>query len=166
MNTKFQQVISEKREADAKALFDFLRKNISSIRRDYSLLEWNSREYQDGDYTATVMGLTEAAKDEWRKAAETLNAARGLLRLTKGMWESAEEECKELRGLLGEVLQLKGGWREAIVELEDWCHEPVRLKNMTAAADQLDAWAAKARDALAEQERESTKRGEANLNSF
>lgn len=46
-------------------------------------------------------------------------------------------------------LGLQGGWREAIVELEDWCHEPVRLKNMLAAADQLDRWAALARSVVA-----------------
>lgn len=55
----------------------------------------------------------------------------------------------DLLAALQEGLHLKGGWREAIVELEDHCSEPVRLKNMLAAADQLDAWAAKARAALA-----------------
>lgn len=46
-------------------------------------------------------------------------------------------------------LALKGGWREAIVELEDHCSEPVRLRNMIAAADQLDDWATQARAVLA-----------------
>lgn len=36
------------------------------------------------------------------------------------------------------IKPLLGGWREAIVELEDWCSEPVRLKNMIAAVDQID----------------------------
>lgn len=58
----------------------------------------------------------------------------------------------ELLAALKDGLSLAGGWREAIVELEDWCHEPVRLKNMLAAADQLDRWAAAARAAIAKAE--------------
>ncbi len=54
-----------------------------------------------------------------------------------------------LRDVVKRGLSLKGGWREAIVELEDWCHERVRLKNMLAAADQLDDWADTARQAIA-----------------
>lgn len=54
----------------------------------------------------------------------------------------------ELLATLKDGLSLAGGWREAIVELEDWCHERVRLKNMLAAADQLDRWAKAARDAI------------------
>jgi hypothetical protein len=46
-------------------------------------------------------------------------------------------------------LSLAGGWREAIVELEDFCSEPVRLKNMIAAANQLDDWVEATRAALA-----------------
>jgi len=49
------------------------------------------------------------------------------------------------------ALQLSGGWREAIVELEDFCSEPVRLKNMLAAADQIDEWVKQARAVLEEQ---------------
>jgi hypothetical protein len=59
-------------------------------------------------------------------------------------WVNAEA-FDELEAIVDEALQLKGGWREAIVELEDFCSEPVRLKNMLAAADQLDRWAARAR---------------------
>lgn len=51
----------------------------------------------------------------------------------------------ELVEALEKALALKGGWREAIVELEDHCSEPVRLKNMRAAADQLDEWGTKVR---------------------
>jgi hypothetical protein len=51
--------------------------------------------------------------------------------------------------IINRALALKGGWREAVVELEDHCSEPVRLKNMMAAADQLDDWAVKARAAIA-----------------
>jgi hypothetical protein len=45
-------------------------------------------------------------------------------------------------------LSLAGGWREAIGEIEDWCSEPVRLKNMLAAIHQIDGWAAQARAAI------------------
>lgn len=55
----------------------------------------------------------------------------------------------ELVEALEKALALKGGWREAIVELEDHCSEPVRLKNMRAAADQLDEWGTKVRALLA-----------------
>ncbi len=54
----------------------------------------------------------------------------------------------DLLALIKLALSLKGGWREAIVELEDHCSEPVRLRNMLAAADQLDAWATTARAAI------------------
>jgi hypothetical protein len=57
-------------------------------------------------------------------------------------------ECFRLKAVLERAVQLSGGWREAIVELEDFCSEPVRLKNMIAAADQLDEWAANAKAAL------------------
>lgn len=60
-----------------------------------------------------------------------------------------------LREALEKGLALKGGWREAIVELEDHCSEPVRLRNMLAAADQLDDWAKEARAALASQDADS-----------
>ena len=63
---------------------------------------------------------------------------------------AAEGLLREAEGLMHEALQRKGGWREAIVELEDHCSEPVRLKNMLAAADQLDDFASKARALLSE----------------
>lgn len=44
---------------------------------------------------------------------------------------------------------LIGGWREAIVELEDHCSDPVRLKNMIAAADQLDEFRKRLHGAIA-----------------
>lgn len=53
-----------------------------------------------------------------------------------------------LKAVVRDGLSLAGGWREAIVELEDFCSEPVRLKNMLAAADQLDRWIKQARAAL------------------
>jgi len=58
------------------------------------------------------------------------------------------DHTKLLAGVIKRGLELKGGWREAIVELEDHCSEPVRLNNMIAAADQLDGWAKDARQAL------------------
>ena len=61
------------------------------------------------------------------------------------------ETISKLQEILRAGVHLSGGWREAIVELEDWCHEPVRLRNMLAAADQLDEWKKRAKDALKEQ---------------
>jgi hypothetical protein len=58
-------------------------------------------------------------------------------------------EQPDLLAALKRGLSLAGGWREAITLLEDYCAEPVRLKNMVAAADQLDDWAQQARAALA-----------------
>ena len=63
---------------------------------------------------------------------------------------SALSRSRRMEEVLRNGLQLKGGWREAIVELEDHCSEPVRLKNMVAAADQLDEWATQARAAIEE----------------
>jgi len=62
----------------------------------------------------------------------------------------AFKEYNRLRALVERAVQLSGGWREAIVELEDHCSERVRLRNMLAAADQLDEWTAEARKALAD----------------
>ncbi len=53
-------------------------------------------------------------------------------------------QVNELKEIILEGLQLSGGWREAIAELEDHCSEPVRLKNMMAALDGLDEWRKKA----------------------
>jgi hypothetical protein len=69
----------------------------------------------------------------------------------------------ELLAALKDGLSLAGGWREAIVELEDWCHERVRLKNMLAAADQLDRWAAAARAAIAKAEGATKAEGRCSL---
>lgn len=49
---------------------------------------------------------------------------------------------------LHEAIALAGGWREAICELEDWCSEMVRLKNMLAARDGLDRWVGSADELL------------------
>ena len=70
-------------------------------------------------------------------------------RYVKIIEEALLAERDALMELVKRALQLKGAWREAIVELEDHCSEPVRLKNMLAVADQLDEWADKAREVLA-----------------
>ena len=62
------------------------------------------------------------------------------------------ETRREMEESIKTALRLKGGWREAIVELEDFCSEPVRLQNMLCAADQLDEWATKARAILSKLE--------------
>ena len=59
-----------------------------------------------------------------------------------------------LIALLTEALQLKGGWREAIALTEDLTANPVYLKNMMAAIDQIDEWSKFARAALAEADHE------------
>jgi hypothetical protein len=72
-----------------------------------------------------------------------------------GMWCSSQdvaelEYVNEIAlQLLRRVVQLAPGWREAIVELEDFCSERVRLRNMMAAADQIDEWLPQAKAALA-----------------
>lgn len=66
---------------------------------------------------------------------------------------SHESEHDRMRAVLESAVYLAGGWREAIVELEDWCHEPVRLKNMIAAADQIDEFVKQAREALRKNEK-------------
>ena len=59
-----------------------------------------------------------------------------------------QKRLSETDFLLRRVAQLLGGWREAIVELEDFCSDPVRLKNMLAAADQIDEIAPRIKAAL------------------
>lgn len=82
-----------------------------------------------------VMGATEF---------KVVDLPQGLRLIAKKVQEGADR-IEALEAIIGEALRFKGGWREAIVELEDHCSDPVRLKNMLAAADQLDAWATKAR---------------------
>lgn len=77
-----------------------------------------------------------------KQSARTASSEAATARLT-----AALEQAKE--GLVT-ALKLKGGWREAIVELEDHCSEPVRLNNMLVAADQLDDWATCARATVAQ----------------
>jgi hypothetical protein len=62
--------------------------------------------------------------------------------------DAALARTAALEEALREALSLAGGWREAITELEDFCSESVRLKNMTAAAEQLDNWVKRARALL------------------
>ena len=66
-----------------------------------------------------------------------------------GRAEALEEVAPELYAALERGAKWKGAWREAIAELEDFCSEPVRLKNMVAALDALDEWHSEAIAALA-----------------
>jgi hypothetical protein len=92
----------------------------------------------DGKFIA-ITGFTRG--DDERVDAERAANAR-LIAVAPEMFAALE------RGL-----SLAGGWREAITLLEDYCAGSplgaVRLKNMVAAADQLDDWAQQARAALA-----------------
>lgn len=83
---------------------------------------------EDDDETAGIQG-------------ETMEEAHANARLIAA--------APDLLEALQEGLALKGGWRAAIVELEDWCSERVILKTMLAAADQLDRWAEHTRAAIA-----------------
>ena len=65
-------------------------------------------------------------------------------------------QLSEARRALEGGLRLLGGWREAVTELEDFCSEPVRLKNMMAAADQMDHWKVEARAFLASTDQPQT----------
>jgi hypothetical protein len=58
------------------------------------------------------------------------------------------EKFEALRNSLEDIFHLMPAWREAIAELEDFCSEPVRLKNMVAALDQIDLLYPRARKAL------------------
>lgn len=84
--------------------------------------------------------------------AKPIDPRIGLERLRSRMlgWEDCDHEINQLKALVIDVLELKGGWREAITELEDFCSEPVRLKNMMAAADQIDDWSKRAKKLLNE----------------
>lgn len=84
---------------------------------------------------------------EW-PTAKYIAAAGDALPTLLDEADALEAEVARLREILSRALALKGGWREAITELEDHCSEPVRLKNMIVAADQLDDWAVTARAAL------------------
>ena len=57
-------------------------------------------------------------------------------------------DFKGLRDVLEDIFHLMPGWREAVTELEDFCSEPVRLKNMMAAADQIDNCKERAKEVL------------------
>ncbi len=99
---------------------------------------------------AQVAALT-AERDANRNAYEKVKQSQ---HVAEDRSQKAEDRVTALEDAVEAGLRLKGGWREAIVELEDHCSEPVRLKNMLAAADQLDDWAAQARAALAAPEGE------------
>lgn len=50
----------------------------------------------------------------------------------------AEERRVRAENLLNRIAAQLGGWREMVVELEDWCSDEARSKGMLAAADQID----------------------------
>lgn len=107
---------------------------------------WNPGPYsfRHVDYFADLPGMQagtfeisdEDRTPEWLGQAQTVEQARLFT------------ASPDLAELVTEALQLKGGWREAIAELEDFCSEPVRLKNMLAALNQLDVWAKKATEVI------------------
>lgn len=95
------------------------------------------------------------------KGLEVFSSNGRSLAILPARWESQDNvnliaAAPDLLAVVIDGLFLKGGWREAIVELEDWCSEPVRLKNMLAAADQLDRWAQDARAAIIKTEGEKS----------
>jgi len=61
---------------------------------------------------------------------------------------SDEAKLKPCADVLEDIYHLLPGWREAVAELEDFCSEPVRLKNMLAALNQMDDCKAAAKKAL------------------
>ena len=79
--------------------------------------------------------------DGWDKFYENSETSKSL--------RSTGDIITKLVAALERGVQWKGAWREAIVELEDFCSEPVRLRNMIAAADALDDWASESRAVLA-----------------
>lgn len=105
--------------------------------------DWDGKGYQY--ICQTPSGTKNTGYGEMFKANGNLIAAAPEL-LTLANAQAAT--IAELVACLRNAVQLKGGWREAIVELEDHCSEPVRLKNMICAADQLDDWSSQARALL------------------
>jgi hypothetical protein len=54
----------------------------------------------------------------------------------------------DLLAVCQQAAPLIGGWREAIALLEDFTAQPMPLKNMLAALDQLDDWTKMLRAAI------------------
>lgn len=78
-----------------------------------------------------------ADDDELAAAWEDLSAARdvGTSRL---LVLAAERE--DFAEAVRSALRLIGSWREAVCLLEDFCSDPVRLKNMCVAVNSIDDW--------------------------
>ena len=70
------------------------------------------------------------------------------IRFLLGNVKAQADANDKLREACEDGLQLSGGWREAIASMEVF-GDPVRLKNMTAALNQLDEWRKQVRRALA-----------------
>jgi hypothetical protein len=110
------------------------------------IAEYSGIESADGWSILTESGWVEG--NPWIASAQGTNV---------GPADKAEVEANahliasapDLYEALKDVAQLIGGWREAIAELEDFCSEPVRLKNMIAALNQCDDMTISIRAALA-----------------
>lgn len=78
-----------------------------------------------------------ADDDELAAAWEDLSAARNVGTSRLLVLAAEREDFVEA---VRSVLRLIGSWREAIFLLEDFCSDPVRLKNMRVAVDSIDDW--------------------------
>jgi hypothetical protein len=93
---------------------------------------------RDAIFSQVVESLTaerdkaNAEAERWRNVCKSYDdqPSRLMVEQHRAMQYRLEKLEPHLKNL--------GGWREAIAELEDFCHEPVRLKNMTAALNQID----------------------------
>lgn len=109
-------------------------KRYELVSRNRGMESWNEmQERADGDYvTFEDFELATKARDGvFSQVVKSLTAERDDW---EKQWKDANFAQVQLRIHLANL----GGWREAVSELEDFCHEPVRLKNMMAALDQID----------------------------
>ncbi len=106
-----------------------------------------------GQIHTTTFGVSAQEKLWAAQGGEiATKALGGVTELSVEFQDYRLEQARKLANVLKEALAEAPGWREAVVELEDHCSEPVRLKNMLAAADQIDRFKAAARAALKEAE--------------
>src|ERR1700744_1097907 len=64
------------------------------------------------------------------------------------LYDDSRNYSQRCADALTVALHLIGGWREAIAILEDHTSDLVKLKNMTAALDQIDEWVPNAKMAV------------------
>lgn len=86
----------------------------------------------------TTFGVTPQDKVWAANGGDIAARALGILPVDVQFEDYRLAQARKLLVILQDALPELDGWREAVVELEDHCDEPVRLKNMTAAADQID----------------------------